>query len=81
MKTLMNNKIGNYQLILDKLNEKAIILNPLNLMSKGYSIVYQDGEVVTQVAELKINNDVDVRMADGKFTALVTSIERGEHGK
>lgn len=70
-----NNKITNCETTLDTLNDKVYLLNPINLMRKGYSIVYYQGEVLTRINKLKINDKVDVKMADGKFEALVTSIE------
>ena len=79
---LITNKIDSYDQRLEALNDKVYILNPINLMRKGYSIVYNQGEVLTKINKLKVKDQVDVKMADGMFSATVTSIEEEkENGK
>ena len=79
---LITNKIDSYDQRLEALNDKVYILNPINLMRKGYSIVYHQGEVLTKIKKLKVKDQVDVKMADGMFSATVTSIEEEkENGK
>lgn len=79
---LITNKIDSYDQRLEALNDKVYILNPINLMRKGYSIVYHQGEVLTKINKLKVKDQVDVKMADGMFSATVTFIEEEkENGK
>lgn len=63
---------------LQALIEKAIILNPLNLMSKGYAIVYQNNQVITSTEDINENDLFNVRMKDGIVTASVEKIEKSE---
>ena len=62
--------IGNwekqYQFYLDKIN----ILNPLNLMKKGYTLIYQDGKLVTRRADIAYDRQFTVRFYDGELPAL-----------
>lgn len=59
---------------LQGLIEKAIILNPLNLMSKGYSITYQNGKVASSIDTIDPNLSIEVRMQDGKLIADINQI-------
>ena len=59
---------------LQGLIEKAIILNPLNLMSKGYSITYQNGKVASSIDNIDPNLSIEVRMQDGKLIADINQI-------
>ena len=54
---LINQKINyileNKQNSLDNLIKKLIILNPLNIMERGYSVIYQEDKIITKLDELK----------------------------
>lgn len=51
--------------------DKLIILNPLNLLNKGYTIACQDGQIVRSVK--KVNEDIplEVRFKDGTVTTKI----------
>ncbi len=72
---LLNNSLVN--IINDdetKLNtciDKLIILNPLNVMQKGYSIVYKNNNVISSIETLNINDTIDVRLYDGEIEAKI----------
>ena len=57
--------------------EKLDMLNPARVLLRGYSIVEKDGKAVRQAAELQKGMDVQVRLADGSFSAVVTAVNRG----
>ena len=57
--------------------EKLDMLNPARVLLRGYSIVEKDGKAVRQAAELQKGMDVQVRLADGSFSAVVTEVNRG----
>lgn len=60
-----NNLINESEKKIDHMIDKLVILNPLNLMKKGYSIVYKDNKIITSVDDININDTVDVRLKDG----------------
>ena len=79
LKTLLNKKIMN---ILDKINnnynlclEKLNLLNPLNVLQKGYSLVTLDGVVIKSSKDLKVNNEINIRMHEGNVNAIVKEIK------
>lgn len=60
-----NNLINESEKKIDHMIDKLVILNPLNLMKKGYSIVYKDNKIITSVGDININDTIDVRLKDG----------------
>lgn len=58
-------------LILNNLTDKLVIINPFNIMKKGYSIIYKDKTIVSSKYELKTNDEVEIRMADGTIEAII----------
>lgn len=49
-------------------------LNPLDIMERGYSIIYKDGVVTNSAKSLKVGTDVQIRLHDGNVQATVNSI-------
>ena len=56
--------------------DKTIILNPLNLISKGYSITYKDDKVVTSVKEVNNNEIIKTKLIDGEIISIVKEVEK-----
>lgn len=48
-------------------------LNPLNIMERGYSIVYQDDAVINSVKSLEDGTDIEIHLHDGRIQAKVQS--------
>ena len=46
-------------------------LNPLAVLSRGYSVAEKNGHVVTSVNDVKAGERVDVILSDGRFSATV----------
>lgn len=56
-------------------------LDPLNIMERGYSIIYRDGVVANTTDALEVNTDVKIHLQDGIVQATVkeiTKIDREE---
>ena len=60
-----------YEVMINKLE----LLNPLNILSKGYSLVTVDGMVVKDTNELKIEDTINIRMHKGNVKAIVKEID------
>ena len=54
--------------------DKLIIVNPLNIMKKGYSIVFQKGNVVSNVVNVNKDEPIKIQMVDGSIEAQITKI-------
>ena len=79
IKTKIASQLENSEKQLNALIEKTIILNPLNLMKKGYSIVYQNEKVKSSVSELDFRFPIKVRMVDGHVDANILRIVKDEN--
>lgn len=74
----LNDSFKNY---LNKINinfneqlQKLIILNPLNIMSKGYSITYQDNNVISSVKDIDKNKNIKIKLVDGEVLTNIIKI-------
>ena len=55
---------------------KINALNPLAVLSRGYSVVQKNGEVTSSVSELCVGDTISVRLADGEIDAAVTGLNK-----
>lgn len=60
-----------YEMMINKLD----LLNPLNILSKGYSLVTLEDVVVKDVKDLKIEDTINIRMHEGNVKAIVKEID------
>ncbi|MEK4715180.1 exodeoxyribonuclease VII large subunit [Sporosarcina sp. resist] len=49
-------------------------LNPLTIMERGYSIVYQNNEVANSTKSLEVGGNIQIRLQDGTVEAMVQKI-------
>ena len=49
-------------------------LNPLNVMERGYSIIYQDGVVANSVKSIEVGSTIEIKLQDGTAEAIVQTI-------
>lgn len=83
LKNNANNVINN--LIKEKAHQYGIIinslelLNPLSILNKGYSVVYQNDNIVNDINKVKINDILNIRMTNGVVKTKVEEVE--ENGK
>lgn len=51
--------------------DKLILLNPLNVMKKGYSIIYKDNNAISSVNDIMENDIINIKLQDGSIDAKV----------
>ena len=61
--------------LLKHLKQKLDIVNPLNLMEKGYAITYQDGKVITSLEHLDLTKNLTIRYKDGQVITKILEIK------
>lgn len=54
--------------------EKLEILNPLNALKRGYSVTKKDDICVSSVNDLKIEDNINIMLKDGKINAKVMEV-------
>ena len=68
---LFKEKYHEYNLLLNKLE----LLNPLSILSKGYSVVTKDDKIIKDSDKLKVGDNINIRLSKGKINAKVEGIE------
>lgn len=54
--------------------EKLEVLNPLNTLKRGYSIVRSNNHVISDIKKIKKNDELEVEFKDGKVITKVVKI-------
>jgi len=67
----INNNNHKYELLINKLE----LLNPINVLSKGYSLVKKDDKVIKSTKDIKINDKINIKFHEGSINAIVKEIE------
>ena len=57
-----------------KLISKLDALSPLKTLSRGYSIVEENGKTISSVKNLKIGDNIDIKLSDGNAKAEVMEV-------
>ena len=50
---------------------KLDTLSPLRTLMRGYSITEKEGKIVKSIVELKKDDNIDIRLTDGKIQAKI----------
>jgi len=56
---------------LDHFEEKLRILDPQNVLKRGYSITMKDGKALHEISDLKEGDEVITRLATGEFSSTI----------
>lgn len=59
----------------EHLGQKTALLDPVNVLKRGYSITFSNGKSVRSVDEIDEGDPVTTRLADGVITSTVTGKE------
>ncbi len=61
---------------LSVLAAKLDAFSPLKTISRGYTIAYNNGEIIRTVSEVSVDDKINLRLSDGRVNCTVDSIER-----
>ncbi len=56
--------------IISKLN----VLNPLNTLSRGYTMTKKDGKIISSIKNVKRDDIIDIEFKDGRVTGKITKV-------
>ena len=68
---IFENKNNNYNNLINKLS----VLNPLNTLKRGYSITKINNKVITNIKNIKIDDNINVTLENGNIDAKVVKIK------
>lgn len=57
---------------IDALLDRLKVLNPANVLERGYAIVYNKKNVVTSVKDIKLEDNLEIQFKDGYSSVFVT---------
>ena len=69
-------KIDNKHKDIDNLIDKLNLVNPLNILKRGYSLTYKNDKIITSVKGLKKDDILDLTFSEGKAKVKVESITK-----
>ncbi len=72
----MNAKNKEYRSDIQRVSAQLSALNPLSILSRGYGAVFnENNEVVKNIDQIKVNENITVKISNGDITAKILSIE------
>lgn len=76
-RVLMNpeNLFVNYHNSLELIINKLELLNPLNVLSKGYSVTKIKDEVIKSKNQVKVKDRLNIKLLDGEIDAVVEGVK------
>lgn len=82
LQRLLQQKLHNSRQQLDHLTEKLILLDPLQILGRGYAVVQNDaGQILKTTDQISVNQSVHVTLQRGKFDAKVENIHDSQTEK
>lgn len=74
---IINNKIDRITVKLSNMIEKIELLNPLNVLKRGYSVVYKGEQVVSSSSIIKANDELKLKLYKGIIEVVVKEVNNG----
>ena len=63
---------------IDTLKIKLDLLNPDNVLDKGYSIIYKDDKIIKDINNVKIDDNIKILVKNGNIEANVKGVNKNE---
>ena len=73
IKNILVNK--NHELVL--LANTLKLVNPLNILDRGYSVVKKDNKVIKDIKDINKEDNIDIRIKNGNIKAKVLEVNNG----
>ena len=70
----IRSKMDNLNNLINTFNIKLDLLNPVNILDKGYSIVYKDNKIVKDIKSINEDDNIDIMVKNGKINASVKGV-------
>ena len=63
---------------LEHIINKLDVLNPMNTLKRGYSIVKKDDKVVSDIKNICVNDMINISIKNGNINAKVVEVNDGK---
>lgn len=77
----VGNRLGAAKMTLERLRELLISLNPENVLSRGYAMIYKGENVAGSADALCEGDQIKIVMKGGKADATVNKVKSGDNGE
>lgn len=74
LKRAIQYQINEIKNSLDRRVHKVITLNPLETLKRGYSVVTKDNEIIKSIKNIKIDDEIAIKVTDGIIKGRVKEI-------
>ena len=75
LNNIIDKKLINTKHNLDYLINTLKLVNPLNILSNGYSLVKHNDKVIKNSKDLKINDEINIKLHEGEIISVVKEIK------
>ena len=55
--------------------DKLELINPLGVLKRGYSLTYIDNKVLKNIKDVKVNDNLTIKLHDGEINTTVTDVK------
>ena len=76
VKRAFQSKLNEIKNSLDRRVHKVITLNPLETLKRGYSVVTKNNEIIKSVKNIKIDDEIVIKVTDGIIKGKVKEINQ-----
>ncbi len=69
----VNQLLTNQHVVIEKLEQQVQLLDPQNILRRGYSITYHDGKPITDAAGVNNGDVITTRLYKGEINSEIKS--------
>jgi exodeoxyribonuclease VII large subunit len=78
LKTNTRNKIEDQTALLNNLTKQVNILDPVNILKRGFSITMNNGKAVKSIDDVKAGDKLSTLLANGQIDSTVNDLKKNE---
>jgi exodeoxyribonuclease VII large subunit len=67
-----SNRLVENRLIINNLNKQLESINPHNVLSRGFSMVFKDDILISSVKKVEVNDQISIKLKDGNIRSLIS---------
>jgi len=71
LNNLIDKRLVQEQNNLDRLINTLKLVNPLNILSNGYSLVKKNDTIIKNSKDIKVNDEINIKLYKGEINAIV----------
>ena len=73
---LVNTKLARSQRDIESYRHILAGFDPMKVISRGYALIYKNGELITSAKALAKGDNVDIILRDGRAKSVISDVEK-----